>query len=312
MDSAIVVIQAPQSASPAQSTQPTRVPNSKPPLAAPAAPSTTPPTSSALAYIPATLTVEPGVSRPDLRPIHPWDLTSPIPLTDTCPIFYDASTQEYFLFTAEGAQLLHKTSKITIPKKTARKFLYDFPNRDDAVSVLGSTLKIPKSSNGKTIYCPNCTSYRTPLCINLNNLTPKAPQVLGKITMPIPIARIILSQCLEQGTTKLSIHRAYRALSKCFNMHDVSKIPVEQGEMVANLLWDCLFVEVSTNDMVGVKVKVMGEIQRVCWAKFFNISEREIPRGRGRFSGHGQGHGSISGTSSATVATAKKRSLRHE
>jgi hypothetical protein len=123
--------------------------------------------------------------------------------------------------------------------------------------------------------------------------------------MPIPIARIILSQCLEPGTTKLSIHRAYKALSKCFNMHDISKIPVEQGEMVANLLWDCLFVEVSTKGMEGVKV--MGEIQRVCWAKFFNISEREIPRGRGRFSGHGQeGHGSMSGTASATVATAKE------
>ncbi|KAL2802560.1 hypothetical protein BJX63DRAFT_106876 [Aspergillus granulosus] len=383
-------IQAPASQPTAatKSSQHATASDSKPP---PAAPLTTP-TSSALAYIPAELPVESGVSGQDLtiRPIHPWDLTSPIPISNCQPIFYDAATQEYFLFTFDGALLLHKTKTITIPKRAARKFLYDWPSGDDdAVEVLGSRLKIPKSSSpsllldkvivyhavhdsvivkrrsgntglfkfcvdkvvkvtnpgfllkdvytkfvrpgfgcvlsctceqvyyyGKTVYCPTCTSYRTPLCINLKHLTPKAPYVVGKITMPVPIARTILYHCIEPGTTKLSVPRAYRALSKCFDRYDiyVSRIPVEEGELVGNLLRDCLFVEAeganggsSSSVKGGKREKMEGEMQKVPWATFFNIPDKEIPRGgcQGRLSGQGLGAGhqeSAAEAGSVTVA----------
>ncbi|KAL3457978.1 hypothetical protein BJX64DRAFT_292641 [Aspergillus heterothallicus] len=363
-----------------QSTQSTSEPPS------PAEAPSSPPTSGALAYIPSPLpsTID-GVpiSSLPLRDIHPWDLQSPIPISNCQPIFYDAATQEYFLFTCDGAILLHKTHPITIPKRTARKFLYDWPSTDDhAVELLATRLKIPKSTSpslvsdhvvvyhavhdsiivkrrsgntglfkfcvdkvckvgnpgfllqdvytrvvrpefgcvlkctcpkvyyfGRTVYCPTCTSYRTPLCMNLQHLTPKAPHVLGKITMPVHIARIILYQCFEPGTTTLSIPRAYKALTHCFNMHDVSEIPVREGELVSNLLRDCLFVEVEAgrterqgsegsgrSSKIGRgrgkgKGSVVVQMHRVCWASFFNIPDEGIPRGRrqGRVSVSGSG-----------------------
>jgi hypothetical protein len=53
---------------------------------------------------------------PDFKPIQPWDLAHPIPVysetsSKKLPCFYDASTQDYWLFTIEGAALLHKTPK---------------------------------------------------------------------------------------------------------------------------------------------------------------------------------------------------------
>ncbi|KAL4886606.1 hypothetical protein BJY04DRAFT_213365 [Aspergillus karnatakaensis] len=380
---------------------------------------TTPPTSSALAYIPATLPDTPDTT---LLQIHPWDLVSPIPLTNTCPIFYDAATRKYYLFTAEGAQLLHHTPRVTIKKRTARKVLRNLAENghsNDAVCALGTELNIPKSTSpflsdcdiiyhavhdsivvkrrsgdtgffkfcvdkavrdggrkynkpnpaglglafpldrginlytsflrpgfgcvlkctceevyyyGRTVYCPSCTSYRTPLCMNLTSLTPKAPQVLGKITMPIPLAEKIFSSCLEPGTTlsttappTLSIPETYATLSTCFNMQDLSTIPVQPSELVSNLLRDCLFVEVEvplrercsdgagpgswsrtgTARLARGRGKTMVEIKGVSWVEFFGIQEGVVPRGRGGL-GHGHGHkhghhGSISGSSSATL-----------
>jgi hypothetical protein len=75
-------------------------------------------------------------------------LKTPIPLSDTLPVFYDASTAEYFLFTNQGAWLLYKTPRVTIPKKQARKFLDNFPSRDDVAAVIGAELKIPKCESG--------------------------------------------------------------------------------------------------------------------------------------------------------------------
>ncbi|KAL5340251.1 hypothetical protein BJX70DRAFT_397015 [Aspergillus crustosus] len=354
----------------------------------PSPPSATkPPTSSALAYIPAAvpMPLDPVVARPEpLRPIEPWNLTSPIPLTDTCPIFYNAVTQEYFLFTAEGALLIHKTEKITIPKKIARRFLHTWPegNAHAAVSsALGRKVSVGlKSSSplltdkvvvyhavhdsivvkrrsgntglfrfcvdkalrlkdtpeflvkdvytkfvrpefgcvlscqcekvvyyGKTVYCPACTSYRTALCMNLNNLTPKAPQVLGKITMPIPIAQTIFSQCLDPETGKVSIDRAHETLSKCFNMTDPSRIPIQPGDLVANLLRDCLFVATEDGQSASAsssgsfekqqrKVRRMSkgpqQLQKVSWATFFDIAETDIPRSQASSQQHGHGHAS--------------------
>ncbi|KAL3451542.1 hypothetical protein BJX65DRAFT_304133 [Aspergillus insuetus] len=346
------------------------------------------PTSSALAYIPAPFPEDLDASALDkatLRDIQPWDLKSPLPVSDCQPLFYDAATQEYYLFTCEGALLLHKTQPIVLTKRKARKFMYDWPQGNDAVQVLGKNLKVPKSSSplisckmviyhavqdsvivkrnsgntglfrfcvdkvvkvanpgflmkdvytqfvrpdfgcvlsctcpqvyyyGRTVYCPACTSYRTPLCINLNNLTPKAPRVVGKLTMPIPIARIIVHECVEPGTTSISIPRAYKALTRCFNMHDISKIPLKEDELVGNLLRDCLFVETesgrsSSSGKSGKKANVQPEMHKVCWATYFNIPDNEIPREKcpARADGHHDGHHSVSGTgSSATVAMAR-------
>ncbi|KAL2847381.1 hypothetical protein BJX68DRAFT_268248 [Aspergillus pseudodeflectus] len=344
------------------------------------------PTSSALAYIPAPFPEDLDASTLDktiLRDIQPWDLQSPLPVSDCQPLFYDAATQEYYLFTCEGALLLHKTQPIMLTKRKARKFMYDWPQGNDAVQVLGKKLKVPKSSSplisckmiiyhavhdsvivkrnsgntglfrfcvdkvvkvanpgflmkdvytqfvrpefgcvlkctcpqvyyyGRTVYCPTCTSYRTPLCINLNNLTPKAPRVVGKLTMPIPIARIILHECAEPGTTKLSIPLAYKALVRCFSMHNVSKIPLKEEELVGNLLRDCLFVETesgrSSSSAKKGKDKVQPETHKVCWATFFNIPDREIPRGRcpARGSvGSGHEHGSLPGVGLAALVSA--------
>ncbi|KAL3486797.1 hypothetical protein BJX62DRAFT_241671 [Aspergillus germanicus] len=345
------------------------------------------PTSSALAYIPAPFPEDLDATTLDkttLRDIQPWDLKSPLPVSDCQPLFYDAATQEYYLFTCEGALLLHKTQPIILTKRKARKFMYDWPQGNDAVQVLGKKLKVPKSSSplisckmviyhavhdsvivkrnsgntglfrfcvdkvvkvanpgflmkdvytqfvrpdfgcvlsctcpqvyyyGRTVYCPACTSYRTPLCINLNNLTPKAPRVVGKLTMPIPIARIILHECVQPGTTNISIPRAYKALTRCFNMHDVSKIPLKEEELVGNLLRDCLFVETesgrsSSSGKSGKKANVQPEMHKVCWATYFNIPDSEIPRGKcpARADGHHGGHGSVSSTGSATIAMAR-------
>ncbi|KAL2835978.1 hypothetical protein BJY01DRAFT_222692 [Aspergillus pseudoustus] len=118
-------------------------PESKSPTEAPSKPAT----SSALAYIPAPLPAD-LAAKPDLTlyPIHPWDLKSPVPISNCQPLFYDAATQEYYLFTCDGAVLLHKTAPLTIRKRLARKFLYDWPSvDDDAVAMLASRLKIGKS-----------------------------------------------------------------------------------------------------------------------------------------------------------------------
>jgi hypothetical protein len=108
------------------------------------------PTSSALAYIPAPFPEDLDASTLDnttLRDIQPWDLKSPLPVSDCQPLFYDATTQEYYLFTCEGALLLHKTQPIILTKRKARKFMYDWPQGNDAVQVLGKKLKVPKSSS---------------------------------------------------------------------------------------------------------------------------------------------------------------------
>ncbi|KAL2852600.1 hypothetical protein BJX68DRAFT_54318 [Aspergillus pseudodeflectus] len=349
------VVQAPQpapsAAAPIQQQPPSTstsaaVPESKDPLATPppaqttAAPTTV--RSTALAYTPATLTIQPGTQPPELRSIYPWDLKTPIPLSDTLPVFYDASTAEYFLFTNQGAWLLYKTPRVTIPKKQARKFLDNFPSRDDVAAVIGAELKIPKCESGmltdrlilyhavhdsilvsrvkkdtslfrfcedkairtvsgrgttfgnvylqyirpefenivphtcqelyncgnNVIYCGTCTAYRTATGVVNNTIQCSVPRMLGRVTVPINVARNLLTQCLEPGTTKLDFSRAYPVLGQCFNMFTISTIPAPPANMVINMLRDSLFVE------IPYQGKGDGRCQRLNWANFFSISDQ--------------------------------------
>ncbi|KAL3466247.1 hypothetical protein BJX64DRAFT_24815 [Aspergillus heterothallicus] len=320
------------------------VPESKVPLATPSQTAAASATvlSTALAYIPATLDIQPGVQPPELRTIKPWDLKTPISLSDTLPVFYDASTAEYFLFTNQGAWLLYKTPRVTIPKKQARKFLENFPCRDDIASVIGAELKIPKCESGmltdrlilyhavhdsilvsrvkkdtslfrfcedkairtisgrrttfgnvylqyirpefenivphtcqqlyncgnNVIYCATCTSYRTATGVVDNTIQCSIPRMLGRITVPIDVARNLLAQCLEPGTTKLDFARAYPVLGQCFNMFAISTIPAPPANMVTAMLRDSLFVE------IPFQGKGEGRGQRLTWANFFNISDQ--------------------------------------
>lgn len=87
-----------------------------------------PKASSALSVLPIVMEVEEGASRPEFTNIQPWDLKHPVAVYSNrdgkqLPVFYDATTQEYYLFTIEGAVLLHKTPKLTIKKNQARQGL---------------------------------------------------------------------------------------------------------------------------------------------------------------------------------------------
>ncbi|KAL4744417.1 hypothetical protein BDW72DRAFT_91365 [Aspergillus terricola var. indicus] len=87
-----------------------------------------PKASSAFSVIPIAMDVEEGAPRPEFRDIQPWDLKHPVAVYSNrdgkqLPVFYDAATQEYYLFTIEGAVLLHKTAPLTIKKKQARQVL---------------------------------------------------------------------------------------------------------------------------------------------------------------------------------------------
>ncbi|KAL2818878.1 hypothetical protein BJX63DRAFT_45366 [Aspergillus granulosus] len=347
------VVQAPQPAPsaaapiqqqpPSASTSPT-VPESKAPLATPTQTGVAPATvrSTALAYTPATLSIQPGTQPPELHSIQPWDLKTPIPLSDTLSVFYDASTAQYFLFTNQGAWLLYKTPQVTISKKQARRFLENFPSRDDVASVVGAELKIPKcesgmltdrlilyhavhdsilvsrtkqdtslfrfcedkairtfSGRGRTfgnvylqyirpefenivphtcqqlyncgnnvIYCATCTAYHTATGIVSNTIQCSVPRMLGRVTVPINVARNLLAQCLEPGTTKLDFTRAYSVLGQCFNMFTISTIPAPPANMVITMLRDSLFVE------IPFQGKGEGKGQRLSWANFFNISDQ--------------------------------------
>ncbi|CBF78728.1 predicted protein [Aspergillus nidulans FGSC A4] len=84
--------------------------------------------SSAFSMIPISMDVEEGAPQPEFRDIQPWDLKHPVAVYANrdgkqLPVFYDAATQEYYLFTIEGAVLLHKTPTITIKKRQARQVL---------------------------------------------------------------------------------------------------------------------------------------------------------------------------------------------
>ncbi|KAL3447522.1 hypothetical protein BJX65DRAFT_307935 [Aspergillus insuetus] len=86
--------------------------------------STSPKASSAFILIPAVMEAEKNGTPPDLKPIQPWDLAHPSPVysetsSKKLPCFYDASLQEYWLFTIEGAFLLHKTPKVVLKKRHA-------------------------------------------------------------------------------------------------------------------------------------------------------------------------------------------------
>jgi hypothetical protein len=90
--------------------------------------SASPKASSAFTLIPAVMEVEKDGTPPDFKPIQPWDLAHPIPVysetsSKKLPCFYDASTQEYWLFTIEGAVLLHKTPKVVLKKRHAVQVL---------------------------------------------------------------------------------------------------------------------------------------------------------------------------------------------
>lgn len=84
--------------------------------------------SSAFSVIPISMDVEEGAAQPEFRNIQRWDLKHPVAVYANrdgrqLPVFYDAATQEYYLFTMEGAVLLHKTPTLTIKKKQARQVL---------------------------------------------------------------------------------------------------------------------------------------------------------------------------------------------
>ncbi|KAL4812105.1 hypothetical protein BDW67DRAFT_135069 [Aspergillus spinulosporus] len=84
--------------------------------------------SSAFSVIPISMDVDECASRPQFRDIQPWDLKNPVSVYTNrdgkqLPVFYDAATQEYYLFTIEGAVLLHKTPTLIIKKSQARQVL---------------------------------------------------------------------------------------------------------------------------------------------------------------------------------------------
>ncbi|KAL5333330.1 hypothetical protein BJX70DRAFT_69597 [Aspergillus crustosus] len=389
-------------------TPPAAEPIQTSPSPSPTPPSTatavTHPTSTALTYIPTTILSDPLSTPPTYQNIHPWDLPPPvIPLTSPYPIYYSAATQEYHLFTTHGALLIHKTSPITIPKKQARTFLYDFPHRSEAVSIFienkfghlgfqlpgSDTALIPdivviyhaihdsvfvkrRSGDtslfqycvdkwlaapnvgvlsldvyvqlmrpgfghvldhvceslyycGNTLYCPTCTTYRSPLSIT-KTITTTPPIILGRVTLPIPVARSILAQCFVPGSMKLDMHRAYLALGKCFNMRNLAKIDVPEAEMVGNLLRSCLFVDVgnvaststatatATATSPGAKKqkqsqnKTQNQARKgiISWANFFNISKQDLAAGAKTRGADGveYGHGKID-FGSVTVAAAE-------
>ncbi|KAI9373537.1 hypothetical protein BJX61DRAFT_502513 [Aspergillus egyptiacus] len=105
--------------------------------------STDPRASTALAIVPTVMEFEKDAPRPECYPIHPWDLARPVPLSSRIPCFYDISTQQYWLFTIEGALLLHKTPRATISKKTAHQAIQKM---DQAHDVLVNILNMPASS----------------------------------------------------------------------------------------------------------------------------------------------------------------------
>ncbi|KAL2864980.1 uncharacterized protein BJX67DRAFT_359544 [Aspergillus lucknowensis] len=101
--------------------------------------------STALTVVPAVMEFEKGAKQPECRQIQPWDLARPIPLGGKMPGIYDASTRQYWLFTIEGALLLHETPKVTISKNRARQLLNGWPQ--NAHEALVKVLNIPASSS---------------------------------------------------------------------------------------------------------------------------------------------------------------------
>ncbi|KAL2813779.1 hypothetical protein BDW59DRAFT_176654 [Aspergillus cavernicola] len=101
--------------------------------------------STALTVVRTVMEFEENVPRPECRDIQPWDLVRPILLSGRVPCIYDASTQKYWLFTIEGALLLHETPRVVIPKKTARQLMYRMHNANEALVHL---LNMPASSSG--------------------------------------------------------------------------------------------------------------------------------------------------------------------
>ncbi|KAJ0414719.1 hypothetical protein BJY00DRAFT_318557 [Aspergillus carlsbadensis] len=119
---------------------------------------TSPKASSALSVIPIVMDIEEGATRPEFRDIQPWDLKEPVAVYSNrdgkqLPVFYDAATQAYYLFTIEGAALLHKTPKLTIKKKQARQVLdqvaYGFYriSETEMVENIMKSLDLPLSSS---------------------------------------------------------------------------------------------------------------------------------------------------------------------
>ncbi|KAL2866193.1 uncharacterized protein BJX67DRAFT_355957 [Aspergillus lucknowensis] len=100
--------------------------------------------STALTVIPTVMEFDKDAKRPECRQIQPWDLACPIPLSGKIPCIYDAATQQYWLFTIEGALLLHETPKVVIPKKTARQLIYRMQKPREA---LVNLLNIPASAS---------------------------------------------------------------------------------------------------------------------------------------------------------------------
>ncbi|KAL4875627.1 hypothetical protein BJY04DRAFT_201480 [Aspergillus karnatakaensis] len=179
-------------------------------------------------------------------------------------------------------------------------------------------------TDGDIIYCRACPSYRTALpvssspttsepqidpatCLTKHTVTTTAPRFLGRIIMPIIVSRHLLAKCLEPGTTNFNIARAYKVLGECFNMLDLRSIKVPQADMVANLVRDSLFVDVSAGIGGQGTQRVDGARQIASWGRFFNISESDVPRDQGFTCGRGRGSisGKGAGSGSGTVATAK-------
>ncbi|KAL4879368.1 hypothetical protein BJY04DRAFT_220220 [Aspergillus karnatakaensis] len=144
MDSKVTAVKA----VPATDSKTPVVTGSKLPEPATAAAATlSPRASTALAHVLAALNIEPGAKHPEICAVQAWDLGRPIPLSDAIPMFYDASTAEYFLFTDKGALVIYKTPRFEITKKRARQIVSVFPDSSNAVDVIGREFNFPKSNN---------------------------------------------------------------------------------------------------------------------------------------------------------------------
>ncbi|KAL3488708.1 hypothetical protein BJX62DRAFT_253069 [Aspergillus germanicus] len=119
----------------------------------PASDSASPKASSAFTLIPAVMEAEKDGTPPDFKLIQPWNLAHSIPVysetsSKKLPCFYDASAQEYWLFTIEGAVLLHKTPEVVLKKRRAVQVLgrLSSPFRYSETEIL-QQLGLPRSQS---------------------------------------------------------------------------------------------------------------------------------------------------------------------
>ncbi|KAL6232499.1 hypothetical protein BDW75DRAFT_232747 [Aspergillus navahoensis] len=267
----------------------------------------------AVSVIPVVMDLENGASRPEFRDIQPWDLKHPIAVYSNrdgkhLPVFYDATTQEYYLFTIEGAVLLHKTPKLTITKKQAREVhnqifsslfgrateteiecrpttFFQFWE-DKSVRCLGSSGPLCASDQwiiylrpsldwlvGHRFYCSKCTSYRFPPTSPAVGDTDKTDNTLT-FSQPISPAEYsagVFGRCLRPDKKNLNTPRAYQLLSQIFHKPTIDSILIPQAYMVSNLLRDSLFVA----------VRPFPRATTESWADCFGVGGEQPQQGTG-------------------------------